>query len=321
MIIFLFAALLRGHNNNLETILTRAANIQVNEHKMKIIYKINVDSCFFVGDIRGDLMSLYIALDKYNTFKTINPSAHIVFLGDYTGGGDYNVKCLETIVRLKLNNPSYVHLCRGNHETTDSSEDNSILPELKTLYNEDKANNIYASVGYFYASLSPILIINESILCCHGMIPSNITRTSTFKFTPGILEDKTLIDIVWSNYPAPIAEDRPYGHNVSPKELLEICNALHITKVVKAHDYSGSGNHLEGSGISLDIITSSIKKGKETTFYKYNDTNTPTREERVDSHDVSKYILCASYKNNKIEHLPYLEYNDKKYIQTLGFVS
>ena len=321
-IVFVFILIYAFSNvSDLGVLCMKASKLQIEEHEMKVIYQFNADYCVFVGDIRGDLMSLYIALDKYKSFKILYPTAHIVFLGDYTGGGDYNVKCLETIIKLKLKDPLYVHLCRGNHETIDNSEDNSVFPELMSMYGEQKAKQIYECVGHFYASLSPIIVINKNILCCHGMIPANVDYETMFKYTAGILGDDKLIDIVWSNYPTPIAEKRPYGHNVSPKELFERCYALHITKVIKAHDYSGSGNRLTGSNIEVNIITSSIKKGKETIFCKYNDKGEPTSEERPDSHNVSKYILCLFLKNNNITYSPYLEYEDKIYIRSLGFDS
>lgn len=319
VLVFIFATLFSKHKWDLGQLSKDVAKIQLDEHNMKIIYEFNANSCLFVGDIRGDLMSLMIALDKYKSFKKVDPTCHIVFLGDYTGGGPQNVECLMTILKLKKNDPLYVHLCRGNHETTDDTEDNSVYPELVQKYGERRASEIYQDVAYFYASLSPMLIINRNILCCHGMIPKGITRQSTFKFTPNMSEDQTLMNIVWSNYPAPIAENREYGQNVSPKELFERCYALHVTKIIKAHDYSGSGNRLGGSGIDVNIITSSIWKGLRSTFYKYDDNDTPTKELRPDPQNVSKYITCAFMQDNKISYSPYLEYEDKVYLHSLGF--
>ena len=319
VVVFVFAMLFSGRNQDISGLLKSVAKIQIEEHNMKVIYEFNANSCLFVGDIRGDLMSLMIALDKYKSFKKVDPTCHIVFLGDYTGGGPQNVKCLETIMKLKKDDPLYVHLCRGNHETTDDTEDNSVYPELVQKYGQQRASEIYQDVGYFYASLSPMLIINRNTLCCHGMIPNGITRDSTFKFTSEMREDPTLLNITWSNYPAPIAEDREYGQNVAPKELFERCYELHVTKIIKAHDYSGSGNRLSGSGIDVNIITSSIWKGLRSTFYKYSDVGTPTKEIRPDPQNVSKYITCAFMKDNKISYSPYLEYDDKVYLQSLGF--
>ena len=319
VLVFIFATLFSKHKCDLGQLSKDVAKIQLDEHNMKIIYEFNANSCLFVGDIRGDLMSLMIALDKYKSFKKVDPTCHIVFLGDYTGGGPQNVECLMTILKLKKNDPLYVHLCRGNHETTDDTEDNSVYPELVQKYGEQRASEIYQDVAYFYASLSPMLIINRNVLCCHGMIPKGITRQSTFKFTSNMSEDQTLMNIVWSNYPAPIAENREYGQNVSPKELFERCYALHVTKIIKAHDYSGSGNRLGGSGIDVNIITSSIWKGLRSTFYKYDDNDTPTKELRPDPQNVSKYITCAFMQDNKISYSPYLEYEDKVYLHSLGF--
>lgn len=297
------------------------------------IYRFNADYCVIVGDIRGCLPSLMICIDKYKSFKERYPSAHIIFLGDYVGGGIFSVECLECLLKLKLHDPLYVHLLRGNHEDTemwliDEPAERSVYPELREKYGDEAATKspsegiatkIYEAVGAFYASLPPIAIINNNILCCHGMINDKVKKDSKFTLTPTIINNKFLSCITWSNYPAPVCEMHEYGRScgdITPKELLRKCNELKITKLIKGHDYSGAGNTLYGSGIEVHIVNSSLWKLTRTPeFYVYDDTTEPpTKTKRLSP------ILpnCLFLRDNVISTSPFIEVQDQIYMHSLS---
>jgi hypothetical protein len=77
---------------------------------------------FVRADLHGDLKSLIEDirtlqeeghLDK--NFKC-KPGVHLQFLGDYVDRGEYGTQIIKMLALLKEENPSQVHLIRGNHE-------------------------------------------------------------------------------------------------------------------------------------------------------------------------------------------------------------
>lgn len=335
IVLIIYLALLFRKRTSFVKLLERATKIQLEENRCyeciddgklayNAIYRFNADYCVIAGDIRGCLPSLLICIDKYKSFKKKYPSAHIIFLGDYVGGGICSVECLECLLRLKLQDPLYVHLLRGNHEDVemwliDEPAERSVYPELRDRYGDERANTIYKAVGAFYASLPPIAIINNNILCCHGMINDKVKKDSKIKLTPTIINNKFLSCITWSNYPAPVCEMREYGRScgdITPRELLQKCNELRITKLIKGHDYSGAGNALYGSGVEVHIVNSSLWKLKRTPeFYIYTDsTSPPTKTKRT------KPVLpnCLFLRDNIISTSPFLECQDQIYMYLLS---
>ena len=81
--------------------------------------------CIYVrADLHGDLKSLIENLKRLKEFELLTPDyrcppgIHLVFLGDYCDRGAYGTQILELLMALKMENPSQVHLIRGNHEDT-----------------------------------------------------------------------------------------------------------------------------------------------------------------------------------------------------------
>lgn len=74
------------------------------------------------ADLHGDLKSL---IENLRTLQEQNhldanfrckKGVHLVFLGDYCDRGAYGTQILEMLMRLREENPTQVHLIRGNHE-------------------------------------------------------------------------------------------------------------------------------------------------------------------------------------------------------------
>lgn len=75
-----------------------------------------------IGDIHGDDQRLLISLKRLQTRGFLDenyrciPGHYILFLGDYIDRGKNNLKVLELLITLKLENKDQVQLLRGNHE-------------------------------------------------------------------------------------------------------------------------------------------------------------------------------------------------------------
>lgn len=144
----------------------------------------------FKGDMHGDIHSLIkfirtLALeglmDKEDSFKIIDDSLRIVFLGDYTDKGIYGIEVLYTILRLKLANPDQVFLVRGNHEDCVQNLTGGLFTELiRKLANKNATDGncaiLIKRITQMYNFLPACLFLGiksedgfiNYIQCCHG---------------------------------------------------------------------------------------------------------------------------------------------------------
>lgn len=138
-----------------------------------------------VGDIHGDdirlistLMQLVQAGFLDDHFRC-RPHKYLIFLGDYVDRGSNNLKVLELLITLKLENPQQVHLIRGNHEDL-----NTTLPYLGEYAKNDFKYMRYLMdpqnirlINLFYESLPLAIYVcqqtdastKEYIQFCHGL--------------------------------------------------------------------------------------------------------------------------------------------------------
>jgi predicted phosphodiesterase len=65
----------------------------------------------FVGDTHGDLEATQMVIERY-----FNPQTTLIFVGDYVDRGPRSVENIQTLLKLKLEDPKRVILLQGNHE-------------------------------------------------------------------------------------------------------------------------------------------------------------------------------------------------------------
>jgi hypothetical protein len=96
-----------------------------------------------IGDLHGDIRSFLQMLEELNRRKILDgfavrrPTQHLVFTGDFTDRGSYGMEVLYTLFRLKLANPTQVHIARGNHEDYDVNARYGFLDELRGKYGQE----------------------------------------------------------------------------------------------------------------------------------------------------------------------------------------
>lgn len=99
-----------------------------------------------IGDIHGDMDTVEAILKSLKNKNLINElmyipdNTRIVFLGDYTDRGDFNLQVLESALILYAKNPTKVFLLKGNHEFDISKKNCDVLTEIKEL----EPKNIHA---------------------------------------------------------------------------------------------------------------------------------------------------------------------------------
>ena len=144
------------------------------------------DGMFIVGDLHGDLPSLFISLQLYIDVLRTNPDTNIIFLGDYTDRGLNSLEILDIITTLKLFYPKRVYLGRGNHEdfNVNLNFTGCNLPQsIASLFiniNENEYRLIMNAIGLFYYSLPVLHIADDKFIFVHGFpgIKTNITTAS-----------------------------------------------------------------------------------------------------------------------------------------------
>lgn len=101
-------------------------------------------------------------------------ASNLLFLGDYVDRGDYGLECILYLFCMKLTAPNRVHLLRGNHETREMQIEHTFLNECHKKFTGKLAVKVFEAINNVFDVLPLVGVIDESIYCCHGGIPSNV---------------------------------------------------------------------------------------------------------------------------------------------------
>jgi hypothetical protein len=132
------------------------------------------DQLYLRGDLHGDVKSLgsqLLDLKKKNlideNFVLQNKNISLLFLGDYVDRGHYGLEVIYTLLRLKLANPTRVHLVRGNHEDTRITRSYGFDDEVERKLGK-AAKARLASLYEYLPSVIYIGYNNNYVQACHG---------------------------------------------------------------------------------------------------------------------------------------------------------
>ena len=110
---------------------------------------------------------------------------------------------------LKIKYPNQIHLLRGNHEDRWINSAFGFQAELISRMNDDETNPvIFTKFNDFFDYLPLAAIINDTVLCLHGGIGSNISTISDIEKINRPLEvihevtnldQQLVVDILWSD--------------------------------------------------------------------------------------------------------------------------
>ncbi len=132
--------------------------------------------CICKGDLHGDIHSLSTFLKEYEKRGHHQDGTHLIFHGDYVDRGLWGTEVLYTLMRLKIANPEFVHLLRGNHEDVDLCARYGFKKEFFSKFaDEDPAmvQLCYDKIAKLYSFLPVVLYLGagtEYVQCCHGGI-------------------------------------------------------------------------------------------------------------------------------------------------------
>eukprot|EP00211_Chloroparvula_japonica_P001329 CAMPEP_0119144726 /NCGR_PEP_ID=MMETSP1310-20130426/36363_1 /TAXON_ID=464262 /ORGANISM="Genus nov. species nov., Strain RCC2339" /LENGTH=581 /DNA_ID=CAMNT_0007136497 /DNA_START=110 /DNA_END=1852 /DNA_ORIENTATION=- len=120
------------------------------------------------GDIHGSVHSILRSTSRFveeNSWRLLDPTRRLVFLGDYVDRGAYSLEALYVLLRLKIANPSRVFLLRGDHELFSMNKMNHFSREVIRKYSAMEARKIMRNVAHLYSFMPVSLWVafeNES---------------------------------------------------------------------------------------------------------------------------------------------------------------
>ncbi|HET7336339.1 MAG TPA: metallophosphoesterase family protein [Candidatus Nitrosotalea sp.] len=233
------------------------------------------ENLVIVGDIHGDLESLYKILDEIN-FKTFlaNKNNKIIFLGDYIDRGSNSVAVLYTICMLKQTFQDSVILMRGNHEASEEFPFKSHdLPEkISQYFGTDK---MYSLVLSFFRLLTVMVIVEDRLLLVHGGLPVHVNEPIKEKCYPTNANNTLLLleDMLWND--PRMLEDmaweksrRLYGKHFGVAITQKWLEITHTRALVRGHEPC-NGYRVDHDGMILTLFSCKESYPKFEAGYLY----------------------------------------------------
>jgi hypothetical protein len=118
-----------------------------------------------IGDVHGDMDTIEGIFDSLKHKNLINElmympdNVRIIFLGDLTDRGDFNLQTLASALILSAKNPGKVFLLKGNHEFCISKQSSEVLNEIKKIEKDGRGRNRLISNTIKVYELMPVGMI------------------------------------------------------------------------------------------------------------------------------------------------------------------
>lgn len=255
------------------------------------------ENLVIVGDIHGDLGSLYKILDEIN-FEVFlaNKNNKIIFLGDYIDRGSNSVTVLYTICKLKQTFPQSIVLMRGNHEAVEefpfTSHD---LPQrINEYFGNNESDKIYSWVSSFFKLLTVMTIIENQLLIVHGGLPTRVNEPIDWTWFPSSRNNTLFLleDILWSD-PRTLknkeweASRRPYGKHFGRPITQKWLKLTQTKALVRGHEPC-NGYRVDHDGMILTLFSCKESYPKFEAGYLYIKNNELSSIQ--DATDLSYYV-------------------------------
>ena len=240
------------------------------------------------GDIHGQYQDLMRFFDLYSA-PIQGPGGDIegldyIFLGDYVDRGTHSLETMCLLMALKIKYPNQIHLLRGNHEDRWINSAFGFQAELISRMNDDETNPvIFTKFNDFFDYLPLAAIINDTVLCLHGGIGSNISTISDIEKINRPLEvihevtnldQQLVVDILWSDptdsdvetgiQPNSTRDPTGVGNIVKfgPDRVEEFLNNNNLTLILRAHECVMDGFERFAGGKLITVFSATDYCGK-----------------------------------------------------------
>ncbi|XP_054163125.1 uncharacterized protein LOC128960963 [Oppia nitens] len=249
---------------------------------------IHVSSPVFVlGDIHGNLHDLMIYERSLWKMGPTCVASNFLFLGDYVDRGDYSIECITYLLCHKVLCPNKYFLLRGNHELRSVNSSFTFSKECVEKFGAIDGQKLWETFNKVFDFMPICAVIDDSIFCAHGGIPTSALRLHELSSIPiPLREPENESQIAWQilwNDPVTSQEFRDYqevlrqhhGHSVnnftgflpntkrgtafyySDEALDKFLSVNQLSHVIRAHEVIPNGYAFHMGGKCLTVFSSS----------------------------------------------------------------
>jgi len=151
-----------------------------------------------VGDLHGQYWDFLQVLEMSGD---PSPSNWYLFNGDLVDRGSFSVEVAIAVLALKLAAPDFVHVNRGNHESSRMNLMYGFQAEAKLKYSD----RVFRAFGRAFNALPLAAVVNDAVFVVHGGLSARRSlRLAAIEALPRGKEpddeaDTLLLELLWSD--------------------------------------------------------------------------------------------------------------------------
>ncbi|XP_054159475.1 uncharacterized protein LOC128957696 [Oppia nitens] len=159
---------------------------------------------FVLGDIHGNLHDLMIYERSLWKMGPTCVASSFLFLGDYVDRGEYSIECITYLLCHKVLCPEKYYMLRGNHELRSVNQSFTFRAECINKFGQTEGPKLWEALNTVFDYMPICAIIDESIYCAHGGIPTDALRIQELNSIPMPLSEpenqcQTAWQILWND--------------------------------------------------------------------------------------------------------------------------
>ena len=220
------------------------------------------------GDLHGQFGDLMRLFAEYGSPSTVGDIAYVdyLFLGDYVDRGAFSLETISLLLALKVEDPSSVHLLRGNHEEADINALFGFRIECLDRLGETAGTRAWNRFNDMFQWLPLAAVIEDKVACMHGGIGRSITHISQLEELERPLTMESggtmLMDVLWSD---PTESDKVEGLRPNargpglvtfgPDRVRKFCEDNDLQMIIRAHECVMDGFERFAQGLLITVFS------------------------------------------------------------------
>jgi len=164
-------------------ILKLCADVELIFKKELRCLKLN-SPCYVLGDTHGNFRDLMIYERILWRTSPFCPSSNYLFLGDIVDRGEYGLECICYLFACKIISPERFWLIRGNHELRTIQTVFTFQKECLEKFGRNLGHSIWETINRAFDHMPICAIVDESIFCAHGGIPTSLLKIEELQNIP-----------------------------------------------------------------------------------------------------------------------------------------
>ncbi|KAI1296758.1 Serine/threonine-protein phosphatase PP1 isozyme 9 [Halotydeus destructor] len=152
--------------------------------------------CHVLGDTHGNLHDLMLYERHLWKEGLALKSGSFLFLGDYVDRGQHSLEVVLYLFAQKILCPQKMFLLRGNHELRSTNRSFTFYRELEEKFSvplggsgQTMGHALWERFNQVFDSMPICAVIDESIFCAHGGIPTSVQNLQECNNMPCPLAD------------------------------------------------------------------------------------------------------------------------------------